>query len=84
MRLTNHRLSDGIAEEKVKSIIATSAPVVATGCPGCRMQITDALQRAGSDVAVLHPVQVLEEALGNAEFVSQPPLTPVSPLRGED
>jgi glycolate dehydrogenase iron-sulfur subunit len=63
MRLTNHGLSDGIAEEKVKSIIATSAPVVATGCPGCRMQITDALHRAGSDVSVLHPVQILEEAL---------------------
>jgi Fe-S oxidoreductase len=27
------------------------------------MQITDALQRAGSDVSVLHPVQILEEAL---------------------
>jgi Fe-S oxidoreductase len=27
------------------------------------MQITDALRRAGSDVAVLHPVQVLEEAM---------------------
>jgi glycolate oxidase iron-sulfur subunit len=65
MRLTHHDLSNGIAEEKVKSIIATSAPVVATGCPGCRMQITDALRRAGSDVAVLHPVQVLEIAMSD-------------------
>jgi glycolate oxidase iron-sulfur subunit len=63
MRLTHRGLSDGIVEEKVKSIIATNASVVATGCPGCCMQITDALRRAGSDVAVLHPVQVLEEAM---------------------
>jgi glycolate oxidase iron-sulfur subunit len=68
MRLTHRGLSDGIAEEKVKSIILTSASVVATGCPGCRMQISDALRRAGSDVTVLHPVQVLEEALENAEY----------------
>ncbi len=67
MRLTHRGFSDGIAEEKVKSIIATSASTVATGCPGCRMQITDALQRAGSDVDVLHPVQILEEALTSDE-----------------
>ncbi len=63
MRVTHRGLSDGIAEEKVKNIIATNASVVATGCPGCRMQITDALCRAGSEVAVLHPIQILEEAL---------------------
>lgn len=67
MRLTHRGLSDGIAEEKVRSIIDTGALTVATGCPGCRMQITDALRRAGSDVMVLHPVQVLAEALENAE-----------------
>jgi glycolate oxidase iron-sulfur subunit len=67
MRVTHRALSGGIAEEKAKSIIATNAPMVATGCPGCRMQITDALRRTGSDVKVLHPVQILEEALGNSE-----------------
>ncbi len=67
MRLTHRGLSDGIADKKVKSIIAIGASTVATGCPGCRMQITDALRRAGSDVSVLHPVQVLEEALENTE-----------------
>jgi len=79
MRLTHRGLSDGIAEEKVKSIIATSASVVATGCPGCRMQITDALQRAGSDVVVLHPVQVLGEALGNSECGIHPALALSTP-----
>ena len=67
MRLTHRGLSNGIAEEKVKNIIATGASTVATGCPGCRMQISDALRRAESAVTVLHPVQMLEEALGNAE-----------------
>ncbi len=67
MRITHHRLSDGIAEDKAKSIIATGASVVATGCPGCRMQITDALRRKGSDITVVHTVQLLEAALANTD-----------------
>jgi glycolate oxidase iron-sulfur subunit len=65
MRVTHRALSDGIAEEKARSIIATGASVVATGCPGCRMQIANALRRAEADAAVLHPVQVLEEAMND-------------------
>jgi glycolate oxidase iron-sulfur subunit len=63
MRVAHQNLSDGIAEEKAKTIVATRAAAVVTGCPGCRMQIANALKSAGSDVEVLHTVQVLEEAL---------------------
>ncbi len=63
MRVSHQNLSDGIAEEKAKAIIATQAAAVVTGCPGCRMQIANALKLAGSDVEVLHTVQVLEEAI---------------------
>ena len=41
--------------------MGTAAPVVVTGCPGCRMQIAESLRRAGSDAVVLHTVQVLAE-----------------------
>ena len=67
MRVTHQKLSNGIAEEKAKAIIATQATVVVTGCPGCRMQIAHALMLAGSNVEVVHTVQVLEEALSNAK-----------------
>ncbi len=67
MRIFHSRLSDGIAEEKVRNIVATKAAAVVTGCPACRMQIGNALNLAGSEIRVLHPVQVLEEALGTAE-----------------
>lgn len=63
MRVTHQKLSDGIAEEKAKAIVATRAAAVVTGCPGCRMQIAHALMLAGSNVEVLHTVQVLEQAL---------------------
>ncbi|MCK9420269.1 MAG: (Fe-S)-binding protein [Nitrospirae bacterium] len=63
MRITHRELSDGIAVDKVNNIVATRAAVVATGCPGCCMQIADALKRNGSEIGVVHPVQLLEEAL---------------------
>jgi glycolate oxidase iron-sulfur subunit len=67
MRITHRGLSDGIAEEKARAIIATEASAVVTGCPGCRMQIANALTRAGAEIEALHTVQVLDEALLNAE-----------------
>ncbi len=63
LRLTQHRLSDAIGGAKARAVLETKASRVVTGCPGCRMQISAALRRAGSDVVVLHTVQVLEEAL---------------------
>ncbi len=67
MRITHHRLSDRIAADKAKDIIATKAAVAVTGCPACRMQIDNALKEAGSAIPVRHTVQVLEEALLTAE-----------------
>jgi len=63
MRLTHREVSDGIADEKITNIIATGASTVVTGCPGCRMQITDALRRHASKIEVVHPMQLLEEVL---------------------
>ncbi len=45
------------------NIIATKAQTVVTGCPACCMQIREALARAGSDVEVLHTVQLIEKVL---------------------
>ncbi len=69
MRITHQKLSDGIAEDKAKNIIATKASAVVAGCPGCLMQIANALKLAGSRIEVLHTMQMVEEALGNTEMV---------------
>jgi glycolate oxidase iron-sulfur subunit len=63
MRVTHQKLSDSIAEKKARDIIATQTAVVVTGCPGCSMQIANALMLAGSNVKVMHTVQLLEKAL---------------------
>jgi glycolate oxidase iron-sulfur subunit len=63
MRVTHHGLSVEIGREKAKDVIATGASVVVTGCPGCRLQLSDTLRRAGSAAQVVHTVQVLEKAV---------------------
>jgi len=82
MRITHPGLSDGIAEAKAAAICASKADLVVTGCPGCRMQITESLRRRGSEIEVVHPLQLLEQALTNAacgirnaeyEFAGQSP-----------
>lgn len=67
MRATHPLLAQRIGKAKAQDIIASGAAVVATGCPGCMLQIADSLRRAGSDIEVLHTVQVVERALASRE-----------------
>lgn len=53
-----------INEGKSRSIIDTGAQVVATGCPGCIMQLSDGLKRHGSPVQVVHTLELLARKLG--------------------
>ena len=52
-----------INDGKSQAIIATAAQAVATGCPGCMMQLSDGLKRHGSNVEVLHTLQLLARRL---------------------
>lgn len=67
MRITHGGLSNAIAADKAAMIRKTGASVVVTGCPGCRLQIAEALRRTGSRIEVVHTVQIVEEALVSAE-----------------
>lgn len=52
-----------INEAKSRAIMATGARAVATGCPGCMMQLADGLKRHGSDLEVVHTVEILARKL---------------------
>jgi glycolate oxidase iron-sulfur subunit len=60
--LNHYDLASDIGERKVESIRRSSAQVVATGCPGCKIHIEDSLNRAGLSVSVKHTVELLDEA----------------------
>ena len=51
-----------VLDPKLSNIKATDAVVVATGNPGCHMQIGAGLIRAGSRVRCVHPVELLEKS----------------------
>lgn len=63
-------LSDRILDEKVRHIAASGADVVATGNPGCILQIRRGLRRAAAreprlaGVGVVHPMTLLAHAHG--------------------
>jgi glycolate oxidase iron-sulfur subunit len=44
--------------------------VVATGNPGCMMQIGAGLRMAGLEVQVVHPVELLDESYRRAGYVA--------------
>ena len=56
--------SNAVLEPKLQRIAATGAPLVATGNPGCLMQIGAGLRRAGMPARGVHPVDLLDAAYG--------------------
>lgn len=60
--LTHHDISLRIGDKKGQNALATGADAVVTGCPSCRMQIANATRRAGRELPVHHPVELLARA----------------------
>ena len=57
--MTFYELSKQIADKKAKSIEATGADIVVTDCPGCEIQLIDAVRRNGLSVKVMHIMDLL-------------------------
>ena len=53
-------MSDRLLEKKIKALKETRPDVVATGNPGCLMQLQQGVRDAGLDIEVLHPVELLD------------------------
>ncbi len=60
--ITNQEMAAQLLERKMNNIAATGASVIATGNPGCMMQIGLGARERGMELDVVHPVQLLDEA----------------------
>lgn len=60
--ITNQEMAGKLLERKMQNIIASGAGVIATGNPGCMMQIALGARERGLELQVMHPVQLLDEA----------------------
>ena len=61
--LTHYDLSMKILERKIDDIRKSQVDIVATGNPGCLLQIAYGLGQAGlKDIEVLHPIELLDRS----------------------
>ena len=60
--ITQPEMADDLLRRKVGHIKTTGANVVATGNPGCLLQVQNGCEREGMHVRVAHPVTLLAEA----------------------
>jgi len=61
-------LSEQVLAEKLRNIEQSGATVLATGNPGCHMQIAAGAKMAGLNLRVCHPVELLDESYRRAGF----------------
>jgi glycolate oxidase iron-sulfur subunit len=51
-----------LLERKINNIEKTGAPIVATGNPGCLLQVQNGARKRGLPLKVVHPISLLAEA----------------------
>jgi len=66
--LMQPELSDEVLTDKLSNIESSGAKVLATGNPGCHMQIAAGARLAGIPLRVCHPVELLDESYARAGF----------------
>ena len=60
--ISQRDMSMRLGDRKARNIVASGAGYMATGNPGCALQLTNALGRAEADVEVRYVVDLLDEA----------------------
>ena len=60
--LVQPEMANQLLERKLDHVLSTRAPVVATGNPGCLLQLVNGAKARGMPLRVVHPVTLLAEA----------------------
>ena len=64
-------LSEAVLTAKLEHIEESRAKVLATGNPGCQMQIAAGASLSGIELEVCHPVELLDESYRRAGFYAE-------------
>lgn len=70
--ITNQEMAQQLLERKINYIAATDASIIATGNPGCMMQIAMGVRQRGLEMTIVHPIQLLDQAYQAAGLYSLP------------
>ncbi len=60
--ITNQDMASQLLERKMNNIAATGADIIATGNPGCMMQIALGARQRDLNLEVVHPIQLLDQS----------------------
>ena len=60
--LTHRAMSRAVLERKMQALAAVDPDVIASGNPGCILQLRTGVARAGLRARVVHPIELLDEA----------------------
>lgn len=64
--ITHYETSLRVLDRKMDNIAATQAQIVASGCPGCQMQLAVGARRRDLNIEVTHPIVLLDRAYRSA------------------
>jgi len=60
--ITHYETSLKVLDRKMDNLESTGADMIASGCPGCQMQLTTGIKRRKMKVKVVHPILLLDQA----------------------
>jgi glycolate oxidase iron-sulfur subunit len=66
--LLEPELSEQVLDEKLRNVEQSGATILATGNPGCHMQIAAGARLAENPLRVCHPVELLDESYARAGY----------------
>ena len=55
-------MADKLLKRKIEHVKNADPDVIATGNPGCILQMQLGLRQVGKDVEVVHPIEILDRA----------------------
>jgi glycolate oxidase iron-sulfur subunit len=70
--ITNQEMGQQLLERKMNHVAETGAEIIATGNPGCMMQIAMGMRERGLPMEVKHPIELLDEAYRAGGLYSMP------------
>lgn len=65
--ISHYETSLKVLKRKTDNLAKAGAEIVASGCPGCQMQLSVGVRRAGLPIEVTHPIALLDRAYGGKD-----------------
>jgi Fe-S oxidoreductase len=63
MEASHPELSDRLGVRRIDELLKTEAPIIATNCPACMMQLSKASKKVKANVKVMDVIEILDAAL---------------------